>query len=533
MDGDCLNNKKNMGQFMTPPEMVSFMLDMSEYYGAKILSKKVCEPSFGDGAFLKEIISRIIYEGEKAGKTKEEIRNILCNNVFGFEKDKELYDKAIAGLNKILTKKNIEEIKEWHLYCADTTYVYIAYPEFFDYIFGNPPYIRVHNMDEVQKQHYKTFSFCKKIIDAYVLFFEIGIKMMNANGVLCYITPNSFLKNTSAEKFREYLINNRILNRIYNFSSSKIFPDADTYTAVTLLDKGADNSVITYKEFDNYSCKTTKTFSADDFAKDYGGKIWTFHIADKGCCKFDDIANIQTAISTNCDKVYVIKAYNDVNLSIPYTGGHNPNEPVYFESESREIYAVESGILKRCIKGSKFNGVFDNTYIVCPYKIKYAEGLLDTSGNPIPEKYIPMTEKELEEAFPLAYQYLFNHKDMLCERNMESNVPWFLYARSQGLTNMPQKKIVVRPILKKGGEPSFFVLDEDVFVYSGVFVTVKKEQVIKDKVYDTAKAEELLINAGKIMESKSFRDYLSAVGKDLSGGYIQVTAKMIKNFPIE
>ena len=45
------------------------------------------EPSFGDGAFLSEIIKRIIKAGRKQSLPEKEISDIIQNNVFGIEKD--------------------------------------------------------------------------------------------------------------------------------------------------------------------------------------------------------------------------------------------------------------------------------------------------------------------------------------------------------------------------------------------------------------------------------------------------------------
>ena len=47
-------------QVFTPHEIVCFMLDKIGYCGANIINSTIFEPSFGEGAFLIEIVSRII-----------------------------------------------------------------------------------------------------------------------------------------------------------------------------------------------------------------------------------------------------------------------------------------------------------------------------------------------------------------------------------------------------------------------------------------------------------------------------------------
>jgi adenine-specific DNA-methyltransferase len=60
-----------------------------------------------------------------------------------------------------------------------------------DYVVGNPPYVRVHNLRE-NYEDIKAFSFSKKgMTDLFIVFFEIGFKMLNKTGKMSYISPTS------------------------------------------------------------------------------------------------------------------------------------------------------------------------------------------------------------------------------------------------------------------------------------------------------------------------------------------------------
>ena len=85
-----MESRKEKGQYMTPEKIVVMILDDIGYAGDEVLTKKIMEPSFGDGAFLSEIIKRIIKEGRKQSLSKEEISDIIQNNVFGIEKDEKM-----------------------------------------------------------------------------------------------------------------------------------------------------------------------------------------------------------------------------------------------------------------------------------------------------------------------------------------------------------------------------------------------------------------------------------------------------------
>ena len=85
-----MESRKEKGQYMTPEKIVVMILDDIGYAGDEVLTKKIMEPSFGDGAFLSEIVKRIIKEGQKQSLPEEEISGIIQNNVFGIEKDEKM-----------------------------------------------------------------------------------------------------------------------------------------------------------------------------------------------------------------------------------------------------------------------------------------------------------------------------------------------------------------------------------------------------------------------------------------------------------
>lgn len=120
-EGVSMTDKKKEGQYMTPDGIVSMILNNIGYTENHVLTRKIMEPSFGDGAFLINIVQRIISEGTKIGLSKQQITDIMQVNVFGIEKDKILYQKALERLNSLLAVYEIPEIQwEKNLTCGDT-----------------------------------------------------------------------------------------------------------------------------------------------------------------------------------------------------------------------------------------------------------------------------------------------------------------------------------------------------------------------------------------------------------------------------
>lgn len=497
-------NAKQEGQVFTPDIIVDHMLEMVEYYEDNIYTKKIMEPSFGDGAFLTAIIRKIIEEV----KEPEKIRTIIQNNVFGIEKDEDLYKIAIQKITSILESNGILNVNlEKNLICGDTLIEHKRFLDTFDIVIGNPPYVRVHNI--LNRNVLQDFSFSGGNTDLYILFYECGLKMLNDTGKICFITPNSFLKNTSQQKFRNYLIQNNYIQDIFDFKDTKVFKNADTYTCICILTKeGTD--FVSY-----YECKSLSErqmlfeFTPIEwnlFEKMYKDCPWklslnldnlTFLKNNQGLLiKMKDISCVQNGIATLRDNIFIGYAWENKEQTIPYTGKHTDQDRiVYFNNNP-----IESQILHRCVKASTFKGNITNLYVIYPY-----------------ENSISFTEDYLSNTFPYAFQYLLNQKTELLKRDVEKNSDWFLFGRSQGLKNMSDKKVIFNHIINKNNpQIQAWILDNDIIVYSGLFITGND-----------------LNNIKLVLESSDFSRYCLLSGKDMSGGYVAVSSKNVKNFGIK
>lgn len=261
-------NKKQNGQYMTPKNIVQLLLNEIGYFGPEILKKTIIEPSFGDGSFLAEIFTRIINEGKKQNLSNHQISTILSNNVYGIEIYNELFDKTIKSLNEIAIKNGLK-VNLNNLKNENTLLFYKNYLKKFDYCVGNPPFVRIHNIEDNEK--IKEFNFSNGNIDLYVIFYEIGLNLINRNGKLGFITPNSFMKNSSQKKFREFLINNRKINKLLNFKDLKVFEDADVYSVISIIDN-ENKEKFTYKVMNQ-----DFTFHLNEiYYKNQNPSIWNF-----------------------------------------------------------------------------------------------------------------------------------------------------------------------------------------------------------------------------------------------------------------
>lgn len=550
-----MDNKKAEGQYMTPDGIVSMILNNIGYTEQHVLTKTIMEPSFGDGAFLINIVQRIITEGKKAGLTEEEVGNIINSNVFGIEKDEALYNRALDRLNSLLDVYGVTNVTWDNLILGDALIVYKPFEGILDYVVGNPPYVRIHNIPDEYRDVVKEFRFVNGMIDLYIVFYEIGILMLNGTGKLGYISPNSFMKNTSQQAFRNYLVENKYITTIYDFKTSKIFEDADTYTCICILNKNKNrvDFSVDYKEFSMYKMVVENKFDYEYFRDQLQDNAWNlssdediqFLEKNRGLpIKIQNMAIVQNGIATNKDAAYVVHVFVDKELVTPYMGKHTDRKKtVYFRDKNGIIHSIESTILHRCVKASRYNGTMDNTYIIFPYEKNPIPKFFTRDGNEIESGYQPLTETKLKRSFPKAYEYLSSLWDELITRDMDKNAAWFLFGRSQGLQNSCYKKVVFKHIINKTMpviEPH--ILDEDVIVYSGMYTTIDINLVISPKmkqngdkendkyVFDEALYEYALKDVYNIFASEDFARYCSMIGKDMSGKYVGISTKMVKQF---
>lgn len=489
-----MDKKKQLGQVFTPKWVVDEILDSAGYYGKKILDKYIMEPASGDGAFLLSIVERFIDESLKAGHKSKKIKSNLAKYIYGIEIDPIEYKKSIKNLNNLVGSKfkNFTKIR-WQIRNADTLRQYHKYFGFFDFVVGNPPYIRIHNLEkEMRESLKKEFVFMDGTIDIYLSFFEMGFKMLKKDGVLGYITPNSFLHNSSYKRFRDYLKQTRAITAITDFKSNKIFDRFSTYTAISIMQFNKNRDHFEYKELSDG--KINKV--ADVYYKDIGLTDWSFSntenlrfiksLANSKGTLIDDYFNVQYGFATLRDNIFI----GDMEK--------NDKETVYFKG-----YLIERAILKKIVKGSTFKGEpGDIKYIIFPYVEKN-------------KRQVPIAEKDLAKNYPLAYKYLLDNKAELMKRDLDKGVNWYEFGRSQGVQSVHNEKFVCGTLIKDS--VNFYKLPAEVMIYSGIFITKKTPNIGWDVFLDA-------------VNSENFKRYIQITGKDFSGGYKSITSKQIKQF---
>ena len=461
--------EKSNGRFYTPDFIVCNILDMSGYYGKAILQKHAIDNSCGDGAFLVEMVRRYCEAANIAGLSKDETAQQLSIFIHGIEIDSSECEKCISNVTRVASQFNICNVK-WDIHCNDAMLTH-AYDGRMDFVLGNPPYVRVHNAGN-SLETIKSFSFAQNgMTDLYIVFYELGLNMLNNQGVLGYITPSSYFNSVAGEAMRRHLIRHNLIEKIIDLKHYQAFA-ATTYTAITILKKAKHDSLVSYYQFDekNQIPYYIDTLTPDDFFiknNFYFSNKQNLRLLKKifnnlGHC---DIA-VKNGFATLCDPVFI----GD------------------FSFKSRYIIPV--------IKASTGR----KTSIFYPY---------DKSSKLV-------SESELQQDIEL-YRYLLDRKGLLIKRSSDKGTHnfWYAYGRSQAINDTYKNKISINTLLRTPEDLKIIDAPSGTGVYSGLYIIGSKVDATSIK---------------KMLSSEEFIAYVSLLGKYKSGGYYTFSSKDLKAF---
>ncbi|WP_448790269.1 type IIG restriction enzyme/methyltransferase, partial [Bacteroides graminisolvens] len=186
---------------------------------------------------------------------KAKLNDLETPSLFEFSsKEQRIRNKEINNLKEEIRKIELlfEEIKTNRIYLSAFEWRF-EFPEVlsdegdfigFDCIIGNPPYIQLQKMgadaDVLQQIGYKTFV---KTGDLFCLFYELGITLLKKNGLLAYITSNTWLRAGYGESLRRFLLENSNVKQLIDFSEFKVFDSATVRANILFAESSSSEGV--------------------------------------------------------------------------------------------------------------------------------------------------------------------------------------------------------------------------------------------------------------------------------------------------
>lgn len=296
--------RKAGGIFYTPKYIVDHVVENTIGKAVKgkspkqIEKIKIVDPSCGSGSFLLGVYDYLIkYHGNyykenpnkgenedwylaKNGKvnlTTKKKREILVNNIFGVDLDKQavevtqmsLYIKLLERESSKTMAQQLTFFKTAHLPDMTKNIKFgnslisegydesikwdREFPEVFkkggfDFIVGNPPWgaeLPEMDLEFLRKEHRRVVS---RMIDSYIYFISLSINILNPRGVLGFVVPSTLINQVDAVEARELLLEvglSEVINlgeKVFGpkvLNTTTIFitnPESNSRSKISLLD---------------------------------------------------------------------------------------------------------------------------------------------------------------------------------------------------------------------------------------------------------------------------------------------------------
>lgn len=502
------NDKIKNGAFFTPSYIVDFIIDTI----SPSIDAKNADISCGSGAF---VIGLLKYYHNKYNK---KIKDALNKNISAF--DILPYNitrtKIIISLYALVNNEKIND-KDLHIECRDS--LLHKWTEKFDNIVGNPPYVRVQDMDDKTKKLLESDSFETTkygSFNTYFAFFEQGRNLLKPSGQLGYITPNNYFTSLSAECLRVYVKKTKCISKIVDFNASKVF-SARTYTAITFM--GLEpRDFIEYAKLEDSRVPQVflknLSFTPNNYSE-LNEKKWRLmtgqsndiiNCLENAGDQIGSLFNICAGIATLKDEIYCITPISEDNSFYHIDTKFGP-------------FKIEKKITLPLIKIADMKKQIDvennNRRIIFPYK-------------QIDKKTVVIDENEMINKYPECLKYLTAAKDVLAGRGkgkVEFN-PFYSYGRTQGLNRFDV--LLFTPTFSKF--PRFLMPYTKPTLFTNGYGFFKKENntFFQNKITEDQNVDILQ----KILNSRLMHFYVKKTSVSIEGGYPCYQKNFIEHFSI-
>lgn len=488
------------GAIYTPLYIREFII--AESFGKKTefgVNFKISDIACGCGGFLFNAAL------ELKNRTNLNYADIFRNHIFGLD----IQDYSVNRTKLLLSLLALEsgedeEVYEFNLFHGDSLNFdwskKIDSFNGFDVVLGNPPYVCARNLDFETKEKLKNWDVCKTgNSDLYIPFFQIAIENLSINGILGFITMNSFFKSLNGRALRDYFQRKELSFKIIDFGAEQVFKSKNTYTCICLIEN-RNQSFISYASSSILNLNKKQSFSKINYNSLNYLKGWNLKenriiskIESTGI-PFGDIYQTRHGIATLKNEIYIFKPVGE--------------DEKYFYLQNGKLFRIEKGICKDILNSNKLSRNVNlqdlKEKVIFPY---------DKGNKP---KLLP--ENVVKEQFPEAYKYLSQKRKILENRDKGNGnyEDWFAFGRTQSLEKIKNKMFFPK---YSDRTPSFIInSDDNLLFYNGLAVIGGSER------------EMFLLR--KIMESSIFWFYIKSTSKPYSSNYYSLNGNYIKHFGI-
>ena len=338
----------------------------------------------------------------------------------------------------------------------------------FDIAIGNPPYIKIQNIDNDEAaQLKKKYLTATGKFDMYVLFVERAFELINKDGICVYIQPHRFLNASYGQGIRNFLKRKHGLYKFVHFGVNQVFDTATTYTGVFFYKE--NTPIITFASANSKDLNSLQ-FSEKEWSN--LGNTWIFSEE-----KSDSIVEKILRNKTNLLDIFkgIYQGLITLGDDIFIMEGEIEDKTFYGYSKSiNKNIKLEAAVMKPLLKGEnirRYGQPTSNIYVLYPHT-------LNKNG-----KTVPIDEWDLKTYYPKAYSYLLQFKDHLERKKVSYKTNpkyWYSLHRAREKTIFDSIKIIT-PQLQN--YCNFAYDTKSMYPDAGGYILIIKPEFEKDILY--------------------------------------------------
>lgn len=223
----------------TPIHLARLMVDECMPVSDPKTDYKIIDVSCGSGVFLVTVFKRLVQWWQKeqydqtgliSHPTIEVLKKILLDSVYGIDIEADSVRLSVFSLSialcdmlkptEIWTELRFEDLKERNIYTGNF-FRYLNEKEKgqFDLVIGNPPFEdKMKDFDSLYSEFNIEKDYHIPRNQIAMLFLQQAMKMLNPNGLLCFVMPSGPLLYNNTLDFRKKFFSNYEIPQIIDFS---------------------------------------------------------------------------------------------------------------------------------------------------------------------------------------------------------------------------------------------------------------------------------------------------------------------------
>ncbi len=239
--------RERAGVVYTKAWVVELILTLVGYTADKALfNGLLLEPSAGDGSFLCPIVERLVRSCQRHGVPLERCIDSLA----AYELDPYSAESARQAIVTTVKRLGVDPCeaerlaRQW-VRCADYLLEADEYNGRADWVVGNPPYIRLEDLDEGGALYRNAYRTMIGRADIYVAFFEAALRHLKPGGVCSFICADRWMFNQYGSELRSLVTSKYSVQAIIQMHHADAFDsEVSAYPAVTVLRRQSQGAAV-------------------------------------------------------------------------------------------------------------------------------------------------------------------------------------------------------------------------------------------------------------------------------------------------